>query len=78
LKIVPLAEVQLRADTKEVLAGPEASKWFPNGRSIFPSAEVLVKLAAGRKDFLAGERLEPVYLRETNFVKSPLPRSGII
>jgi hypothetical protein len=27
-------------------------------------------LAAGRGDFLAGEKLEPIYLRETNFVKA--------
>jgi tRNA threonylcarbamoyladenosine biosynthesis protein TsaB len=71
LKIVPLAEIQSRADAKEVLAGPDAARWFPNGRTIFPRAVMLAKLAADRNDFLPGERLEPVYLRETNFVKAP-------
>jgi tRNA threonylcarbamoyladenosine biosynthesis protein TsaB len=71
LKIVPLAEVRSRADAGEILAGPEAEKWFANGRIIFPRAAVLAKLAAGRNDFVAGEKLEPVYLRETDFVKSP-------
>ena len=71
LKTVPLAEVQLRADAKEVLAGPEVAKWFPNGRTIFPRASVLAKLAACRNGYQAGEKLEPVYLRETNFVKAP-------
>jgi len=78
LKIVPLVEVQLRAEAKEILAGPEAAKWIPNGRNIFPRAAVLAKLAAGRHGYQAGEQMEPVYLRETNFVKSPLPRSRIM
>jgi tRNA A37 threonylcarbamoyladenosine modification protein TsaB len=71
LKILPLAEVQSRADAGEILAGPEVTKWFPHGRIIFPRAAMLAKLAAGRSDFVAGERLEPVYLRETEFVKAP-------
>ena len=29
---------------------------------------------AGREDFVNGEKLEPIYLRETTFVKAPLPR----
>jgi tRNA threonylcarbamoyladenosine biosynthesis protein TsaB len=70
LKIVSLAEVQSRADAGEILAGPEIIKWFPNGRAIFPRAAVLAQLSAGRNDFVAGEKLEPVYLRETNFVKA--------
>jgi tRNA threonylcarbamoyladenosine biosynthesis protein TsaB len=71
LKILSLAEVQLRADAMEILTGPEVAKWFPNGRVIFPRAAKLAELAAGRNDFAAGEKLEPVYLRETAFVKSP-------
>jgi tRNA threonylcarbamoyladenosine biosynthesis protein TsaB len=71
LKIVPLAEVRSRADAGEILAGPETEKWFANGRTIFPRAAALARLAAGRGDFVAGENLEPVYLRETDFVKSP-------
>jgi tRNA threonylcarbamoyladenosine biosynthesis protein TsaB len=71
LKILSLAEVQLRADAGEILAGPEVAKWFPNGRTIFPRAVILAELAAARSDFVAGEMLKPIYLRETNFVKSP-------
>jgi tRNA threonylcarbamoyl adenosine modification protein YeaZ len=74
LKIVTLAEIKRRADADEILAGPEVVNWFPNGRTIFPGAAMLAKLAASRNDFVEGEKLEPVYLRETNFVKSP-PRS---
>jgi tRNA threonylcarbamoyladenosine biosynthesis protein TsaB len=78
LEIVPLAEVQLRADAGEILAGPDIAKWFPNGRTIFPRAAVLAKLAASRNDFVAGEKLEPVYLREANFVKSPPRKPGAV
>jgi hypothetical protein len=31
---------------------------------------MVARLAAGRTDFVAGEKLEPVYLRETAFVKA--------
>jgi hypothetical protein len=43
---------------------------------IFPRAAALAELAAHRDDFVPGEKLEPVYLRETNFVKSP-PRRPV-
>jgi tRNA threonylcarbamoyladenosine biosynthesis protein TsaB len=77
LKISPLAEVQSRATAKEFLAGPEVTKWFPEGRIIFPRAAMLAKLAAARNDFVAGENLEPVYLREADFVKSPPGRKTV-
>jgi tRNA threonylcarbamoyladenosine biosynthesis protein TsaB len=70
LKIVAFTEIQSRAKADEILTGPEVVKWFPNGRVIFPRAATLARLAAGRNDFVAGDKLEPVYLRETNFVKA--------
>jgi tRNA threonylcarbamoyladenosine biosynthesis protein TsaB len=71
LKILSLAEVQSRATGGGILIGPEVTKWFPGGRIIFPRAAALAELAARRSGFVPGEKLEPVYLRETNFVKSP-------
>jgi tRNA threonylcarbamoyl adenosine modification protein YeaZ len=71
LKILPVAEIQSRSDAAGILIGPEVTKWFPNGRTIFPRAATVAKLAVGRNDFVAGEKLEPVYLRATNFVKAP-------
>jgi hypothetical protein len=38
---------------------------------------MLATLAAQRTDFVAGEKLEPVYLRETNFVKAPPVRTMV-
>jgi tRNA threonylcarbamoyladenosine biosynthesis protein TsaB len=70
LKILPMTEVQSRVKEGEILIGPEAVKFFPNGRAIFPHAAAVAVLAAGRGDSLAGEKLEPIYLRETNFVKT--------
>ena len=74
LRILPRAEVESRAGAKEILIGPEVTRWFPNGRMIFPRAAVLGQLALRRGDFVPGEKLEPVYLRETNFVKAPPSR----
>lgn len=70
LKIVALAEVESRAAAGEILIGPEAARWFAAGKILFPQAAMLATLAASRRDFTAGQMLEPVYLRETNFVKT--------
>jgi tRNA threonylcarbamoyladenosine biosynthesis protein TsaB len=74
LRIVSAEEVTQRTNAGETLVGPEVSKWFPTGKTIFPRAAVLGKLALARTDFIAGEKMEPIYLRETKFVKAPPPR----
>jgi tRNA threonylcarbamoyladenosine biosynthesis protein TsaB len=74
LNIVPGAEVQSRAGADGILIGPEVTRWFPAGRTIFPRAAALAELAARRSDFTPGEKLEPVYLRETKFVKATAAR----
>jgi len=74
LRILTRAEVESRAGANEMLIGPEATRWFPNGRMVFPRAAMLGQLALNRNDFAAGGKLEPIYLRETNFVKAPPSR----
>jgi tRNA threonylcarbamoyladenosine biosynthesis protein TsaB len=74
LRILTRAEVELRTGANEMLIGPEVTRWFPNGRMVFPRAAVLGQLALSRSDFVAGDQLEPIYLRETNFVKAPPSR----
>jgi tRNA threonylcarbamoyl adenosine modification protein YeaZ len=74
LKIVTGAEVRRRAEAGEVLIGPEVLRWFPSGKIVFPRAATLGKMALTRTDFISGEKLEPIYLRETKFVKAPPPR----
>ena len=75
LKIVPAAVVEARVAAGEILIGPEVTRWFAAGKILFPQAATLATLAARRSDFVAGETLAPVYLRETNFVKAPPARS---
>jgi tRNA threonylcarbamoyladenosine biosynthesis protein TsaB len=70
LKILPMAEAQSRAHESQMLIGPEAAKFFANGRTVFPRAAAVAALAASRCTSVAGEKLEPIYLREINFVKA--------
>ena len=74
LRLATLAEVREREAAGERLVGPEVTRWFPDGRMLFPSAARLGEIAAKRSDFVAGEKLEPIYLRETTFVKAPPTR----
>ncbi len=67
LRIIGRDEL-LQSDGR-LIVGPEADHL--GGTQMFPDATQLGLLSAGRKDFVAGERLEPIYLRETNFVKAP-------
>jgi tRNA threonylcarbamoyladenosine biosynthesis protein TsaB len=76
LKILSRAEVQSRAAGGEMLVGPEVTKWFALGQILYPRAATLAQLALNRNNFMPGEKLAPVYLRETNFVKWPSPRPG--
>jgi tRNA threonylcarbamoyladenosine biosynthesis protein TsaB len=70
LKILPLADLQSRARQGERFIGPEAAQFFEAGLEIFPRALEVAQLAMAQNHFLPGEKLEPIYLRETNFVKS--------
>jgi tRNA threonylcarbamoyl adenosine modification protein YeaZ len=74
LRLATLEEVRARVQAGGTLIGPEAAHWFPGGRSLCPSAATLGRLAWGRTDFSPGEAMEPIYLRETQFVKAPRPR----
>ena len=69
LRIVSSAEVEERAAAGALFAGPMAKN------KMFPSAAMVAKLAAGRQDFEPGEGLQPIYLRETTFVKAPTARN---
>jgi tRNA threonylcarbamoyl adenosine modification protein YeaZ len=77
LRLASLAEVQACRHAGQLLVGPEVTNWFAAGRRLFPAAATLAGLVAARHDFTAGERLEPIYLRETKFVKTPPRRGGI-
>jgi tRNA threonylcarbamoyl adenosine modification protein YeaZ len=74
LRLATLQDVHARQQTGGVTVGPEVTKWFPDSRVLFPRAATLGRLAQGRIDFVPGEKLEPIYLRPTQFVKAPPPR----
>lgn len=74
LHLASSAEVQARHQSGGTLIGPEVTKWFPGSRVLYPRAATLGRLARGRTDFVPGEELKPIYLRETQFVKAPPSR----
>lgn len=74
LQIVTRADLERSVDRGSVLIGPEVVRWFPSAKAVYPRAAMLCHLALNRTDFIAGENLEPIYLRETKFVKAPPPR----
>ena len=70
LKIVAAVEIEALKLAGEICVGPERE------RILFAGAAMVARLAAGRTDFVPGEKLEPVYLRETAFVKAaPVARN---
>ena len=69
LKITAAAEIAALKSAGETCVGPELEP------ALFPSAAMVARLAAGRTGFIAGEKLEPVYLRETAFVKAAAARN---
>ena len=71
LRLATFAEVETQAAAGATLVGPEAARCFRTGRTLFPDAATLAKLAVHRTDFVPGEKLELIYLRETAFVKAP-------
>lgn len=71
LKIVSSSEIHLPLANKEkIIIGPGAAEQFPGGRNIFPRADFLARLAGRPGRVANGENLEPIYLRETSFVKA--------
>jgi tRNA threonylcarbamoyladenosine biosynthesis protein TsaB len=72
LRIISAAELAERVQAGESCIGPEQDP--ASGEQIFPDAATLAVLASRRTDFISGQDLEPIYLRETTFVKAPPSR----
>lgn len=64
LKIVPGAALETLRAAGEICVGPQM------GRILFPNAAMIARLAAAGADRATGGSLEPIYLRETTFVKA--------
>ncbi len=71
LRLAALSEIEKRDAAGEKIVGPDITPWFPRAINLYPDAAVLGGLAGARADFVSGDKLEPIYLRETAFKKAP-------
>ena len=71
LHLANLEEARQRESAGDCLVGPEISRWTSRGRTVFPDAATVARLASMQRSFVRAELLEPIYLRETKFVKAP-------
>jgi tRNA threonylcarbamoyladenosine biosynthesis protein TsaB len=74
LRLGSLDELRAAALAPGLLVGPEVTKWTENGRILMPQAATLAQLIDTAVASVPANRLEPIYLRETTFVKAPPPR----
>ncbi len=74
LRLVTFAEAKASIAGCATWLGPEVDQYFPGGQVMFPRAEMLAELASSNAQFTPGEKLTPIYLRETSFVKAPPSR----
>ena len=72
LHIETLAQANGHAAQGEVIVSPDDHPLISH--RVFPTAAVIARMASTRHDYLPGEKLEPIYLRETAFIKAPPPR----
>ncbi|HEY3853337.1 MAG TPA: tRNA (adenosine(37)-N6)-threonylcarbamoyltransferase complex dimerization subunit type 1 TsaB [Verrucomicrobiae bacterium] len=77
LRLASAAEIAQLQNAGQRLIGPNVSQLFPKAYDIYPDAATLGRLACSRQDYVPGENLEPIYLREVSFVKAPPPRARI-
>jgi len=74
LRLVAADEIKRIIAAGEPAIGPDLSGFFVGASDFWPDAATLAQVAAGQNDFMAGEQLEPIYLRPVAFVKAPPPR----
>ena len=74
MRLAAREEILALVRAGEIVLGPEMTNEWSAAHQLFPDAAMVGQLASGRSDFVPGDRLEPVYLRETRFVKAPPPR----
>jgi len=75
LRVASFSEIETLARRGERLLGPGAAEWFATAQTLYPEAAILGRLACDRRDFVAAEKLAPIYLRETTFKKAPPTRT---
>jgi len=78
LRMVTAGATQSSAGAQGISIGPEVTRWFDGGRTMYPRAATLARLAVQQDGFVGGEKLEPIYLREANFTKTPARKSAAL
>jgi tRNA threonylcarbamoyladenosine biosynthesis protein TsaB len=71
LHLAEFSQIETLARQRQQLIGPDIVPWFASATNVFPDAAMLGRIALSRRDFVLGEQLEPIYLRETAFKKAP-------
>jgi tRNA threonylcarbamoyl adenosine modification protein YeaZ len=74
LRVASAGEVQNTTQRGRLVVSQDLSSRFPGAVVMQPDAAALGRLAQHRTDYVSGDRLQPIYLRETSFVKAPPPR----
>ena len=75
LRVAAAAEVENRHAAGEIIVSPDTPRWQSLQVQLAgPTAVMLGRLAAEKTFFVPAEKLEPIYLREANFVKAPPSR----
>lgn len=62
------------ADENRLIAAADVSPWKNKSVAVIPDAKSIIRLSVKSKEFVSGEKLEPIYLRPIAFVKAPPPR----
>ncbi|MBC8003013.1 MAG: tRNA (adenosine(37)-N6)-threonylcarbamoyltransferase complex dimerization subunit type 1 TsaB [Opitutaceae bacterium] len=75
LRIVSSDEMVQRIKAGRIVVSPDAVVETLGGQRIFPAAGDVSFVTLDKIQWVESDTLEPVYLRETNFVKAPLPRT---
>jgi tRNA threonylcarbamoyl adenosine modification protein YeaZ len=75
LRLVDRATVVACCESGVMMVGADAASEAAGAARWLPEAAMVGRLASGRSGFVAGEGLEPIYLRESRFVKAPPPRA---
>jgi len=75
LRLLTAAQAATLWQDGRAVVGPELLARYPHAEVLLPDAAALGRLAANRTDFVSGDALEPIYLRETAFVKALPPRN---
>ncbi len=74
LRLIRVEQAKTLCENGQLLIWPDLVVRFPQGRVLLPDAGVLGQLASSRTNFVSGDLLAPIYLRDVTFVKAPLAR----